>query len=571
MSGQQERPDQPQEAGPQTRDDQLPDATIRPARFSLIWLIPIVVVAIAAYLGWETLSRRGPEITLEFDTADGLTAGQTQVKHKAVALGTVQGVALTKDLKQVEIHVQMSAQAEPFLTDHAQFWVVRPRLSGATVSGLDTLVSGAYIAVDPGPPGGKPQDHFKGLESPPGVRSDEPGRTYTLMTNSIGSISQGAPVFFRDIVVGEVLGYAVPPGGHGPIPVQIFIREPFDQYLRSDTRFWNVSGIRADFAGGGLHIEIESLQAVLSGGVAFGLPQQRRDKSAQPAPDKAIFKLYDSKEDADTAGYRDRISMVSYFETSVKGLAIGSPINMFGLQVGNVTDVRLQIDPRNGKARVRVAMEVQPERIFAQDESGHDSTQAVTQALVNNGMRAETDSGNLLTGSTVISFAFVANAKPEQVTMEGDVIVIPSQSGGLSGILDSVSSVANKIAALPLAQIGEELSGLLAHTDQTVNGPQLKQAIAQLTATLRNAQDLTRHADQGLTPLIQRLPQISSDLQQTVAHANAALAAYGGNSDFHHGLQQTLDQLNETARSVRLLVDFLNRHPSSLLLGRGKP
>ena len=571
MSGQQERPNQAHDTAHDAHDDQASEATVRPARFSLIWLIPIIVVAIAAYLGWQTLSRRGPEVTLEFETADGLTAGQTQVKHKAVALGTVEQVGLSKDLRRVEIRVQMNAQAKPFLTDQAQFWVVRPRLTGASVSGLDTLLSGAYIAVDPGTPGGKPQDHFKGLEAPPGVRSDEPGRTYTLMTGSVGSISQGAPVFFRDVVVGEVLGYTMPPGGRGLIPIQVFIREPYDQYLRADTRFWNVSGIRADLNGGSVRIQIESLQAVLSGGIAFGLPEERREKSAPQAPDKAVFRLYDSQEDADTAGYRDRLSMVSYFETSVKGLSIGSPINMFGLQVGNVTGVKLQIDPQTGKARVRVSMEVQPERIFSEDEIAHDSTRAVTQALVNNGMRAETDSGNLLTGSTVISFSFVPNAKPEALTMEGHAIVLPSKSGGLSGIMDSVSTVANKIAAMPLEQIGDNVNSLLAHADQTVGGPELKQAINQLTETLKNVQHLTQHADQGLTPLMQRLPQISDDLQQTLAHANSALASYGGNSDFHHSLQQTLDQLNDTARSIRLLVDFLSRHPSSLLLGRGKP
>ena len=571
MSGQQEHPDKPVHHGDGPADDQASEATIRPARFSLIWVIPIVVVAIAAYLGWQTLSRRGPEITLEFQTADGLTAGQTQVKEKAVALGTVIGIALSNDLKRVEVRVRMNAQAKPFLTSNAQFWVVRPRLSGATVSGLDTLVSGAYIAVDPGSPGGQPQDHFKGLESPPGVRSDEPGRTYTLTTSSIGSISEGAPVFFRDVVVGEVLGYTMPPGGRGLIPVQVFVREPYDHYLRTDTRFWDVSGIRVDLAGGSLHLQVESLQAVLSGGIAFGLPQERRDKQATEAPDKAVFKLYESKDDADTAGYHERLQMVSYFKSSVKGLAIGSPVDMFGLQVGNVTDVKLLLNRDTGDAQVRVAMEIQPERVFSDEEMSHGTLTEVTQALVNNGLRAETDSGNILTGSTVISFSFVPNATPEKITMEGNAIRLPSKSGGINGIMDSLSTVADKIAAMPLVQIGDNLNNLLAHTDGTVNGPELKDSLKQLSSTLQSVQHLATHADQGITPLMQRLPHIADELDQTVAHANTLLSSYGGNSDFHHSVQQTLDQLNETARSIRLLVDYLSRHPSSLLLGRGKP
>ena len=542
-------------------------ASVRRTRFSLVWLIPILVVAIAAYLGWQSVSTRGPEITLEFETADGITAGQTQVKHKAVGLGTVESVGLSKDLKRVEIRVKMSAQAKPFLTDNAQFWVVRPRLSGATVSGLDTLVSGAYIAVDPGAPGGASQDRFKGLESPPGVRSDEPGRTYTLMTGNVGSISQGAPVFFRDVVVGEVLGYTMPPGGRGLIPVQVFIRQPYDEYLRTDTPFWNVSGIRADLNGGSLHIQIESLQAVLSGGVEFGLPEQRRDTAAAVAPDNAVFKLYDSKDDADTAGYRERLPMVAYFRSSVKGLGAGSPVDMFGLQIGNVTDVKLQLDRKTGDARVRVAMEIQPERVFTDDEM-NGAVVSTTQALVNNGLRASTDSGNLLTGSTVISIGFVPNAKPERIVMEGGAIVLPSKPGGLNGIMDSLSTVADKIAAMPLGQIGDNLNDLLAHTDQTVNGPQLKQAIGQLTATLKKVQDLAAHADRGLDPLLQRLPQIADELQQTVQHADETLSAYGGNSDFNRSLKQTLGQLGDTARSLRLLAEFLKRHPSSLLFGR---
>jgi paraquat-inducible protein B len=576
VSGQHQDPAHPPEpsgAGRprDTLDDQASAASIRKSRFSLIWLIPILVIVIAAYLGYTTLSRRGPEITLTFDTADGLTAGQTQIKHKAVALGTVENVGLSKDLRTVEIKVRMNAQAKPFLTANAQFWVVRPRLSGATVSGLDTLVSGAYIAVDPGAPGGQPQDSFKGLESPPGVRSDEPGRTYTLMTSDVGSISQGAPVFFRDVVVGEVLGYTMPPGGRGPIPVQVFIREPFDRYLRADTRFWNVSGIRADFNGGALHIEIESLQAVLSGGVAFGLPEQRRGTEAPEAPDNAVFKLYASKDDADSAGYRDRIPMVTYFKNSVKGLTVGSPVTMFGLQIGNVTGVKLLLDKQGGTAQVRVAMEVQPERVLSDDQVPANAVPGVAQALVNNGLRAETESGNLLTGSSEIAFAFVPNDKPVPVRMEGDAIVLPSKSGGVAGIMESVSAVADKIAAMPLVQIGDNLNSLLGHTDQTVNGPELKQAIANLNDTLKSVQHLTAHADKGLTPLLQRLPAIADQLQQAVGHANSVLASYGGNSDFHRSLQQTLDQLNETARSVRLLSDFISRHPSSLLLGRGKP
>ena len=548
-----------------------PEARARPIRFSLIWLIPVVVLAIGAYLAWTTISRQGPEITIVLDSADGLTAGQTQVKHKAVGLGTVQGIELSDDLKHVNVRVQMSAQSAPMLTNHAQFWVERPRLSGASVTGLETLVSGAFIAIDPGVPGGTPETRFEGLDSPPGVRSDEPGSVFALTTSSIGSISQGSPVFFRDVPVGEVLGYKLPPGGRGPIAVQVFVKRPYDQYLRRDSRFWDVSGVSVNFSGGNLHFQVESIQALVSGGVAFGLPVRRRSKEDVKAPADEVFELYQSKDEADTAGYKERFHLVSYLRSSVKGLDIGSAVVMFGVQVGNVTDVKLMINRNTGDSEVRVAMEVQPERILSEQDLPSKSIFSTTQALVNRGLRAETDTENLLTGSSMISLTFVPKVKPVAVVMEGDAVVIPSQAGGLTGITDSLSTVADKLAALPIEQIGENLDNLLAHTDATVGGPEVKQALVEANRTLASLNQLTSNADRNLTPVLKRLPTIADNLQQVVTNANTALAAYGGNSDFHNSLQQTLGQLNETARSIRSLVDYLNRHPASLIFGRSHP
>ena len=548
-----------------------PEARARPIRFSLIWLIPVIVVAIGAYLAWNTISRQGPEITIVLDSADGLTAGQTQVKHKAVGLGTVQAIELSHDLKHVNVRVQMSAQSAPMLTNHAQFWVERPRLSGASVTGLETLVSGAFIAIDPGMPGGTPETRFEGLDSPPGVRSDDPGSVFSLTTSSIGSISQGSPVFFRDVPVGEVLGYKLPPEGRGPIAVQVFVKRPYDQYLRRDSRFWDVSGVSVNFSGGNLHFQVESIQALISGGVAFGLPMRRRSKEDVKAPADEVFELYQSKDEADTAGYKERFHLVSYLRSSVKGLDIGSAVVMFGVQVGNVTDVKLMINRDTGDSQVRVAMEVQPERILSEQDLPSKSIFSTTQALVNRGLRAETDTANLLTGSSMISLTFVPKVKPVAVVMEGDAVVIPSQAGGLTGITDSLSTVADKLAALPIEQIGDNLDNLLAHTDATVGGPEVKQALVEANRTLASLNQLTSNADHNLTPVLKRLPTIADNLQQAVTNANTALAAYGGNSDFHNSLQQTLGQLNETARSIRSLVDYLNRHPASLIFGRSHP
>ncbi len=549
-----------------------PQATTHPVRFSIVWIIPILAFGIAAWLGWQTWSRRGPEITIQFATADGLTAGQTQVKHKSVALGTVQSVDLSDDLKQVKVRVQMSARADPLLTDHARFWVVRPRLNGLNVSGLETLISGAFIAIDPGAPGGQSETDFKGLEAPPGVRSDQPGKTYTLMTDNVGSIGEGSPMFFRNVVVGEVLGYNLPKNGIGPIPINVFVRDPYDHFIRDDTRFWDVSGVQVQVGAGGVNLQLQSLQALLSGGIAFGLPSQRRDMPVSEAADNATFKLFANRNEADIAGYRQQTRFVTYLEGSVQGLAVGSPVDMYGFQIGNVTGVQLKVDPVAGRAHVRVSMEVQPERFLSDAEAAQTTPLVSIQAMVNNGMRAEVSSSSLLTGSSDISLTFVPDLPPAKITQEGEEIVLPSQAGtGLAGIESALSMLSNKLSSIPLDQIGQNLNSLLSHADSTVSDPDLKQSLHDMQESLQSIKHLVAQADNGATPLMQRLPEMSKELQQTIAHANEALSSYGGNSDFHRDLDQVLAQLNETATSLRTLAEFLKRHPSSLLFGRSGP
>ncbi|RFD20101.1 MCE family protein [Komagataeibacter melaceti] len=540
-----------------------PLARTRRYRFSVVWLVPIVAILIAGYLGWRGLTGRGPLIVITFDTADGLVSGQTAVKNKAVPLGTVDSIRLSDDLHHVEVRVRMTSTSGHMLTDHARFWVVRPRINGASVTGLETVMSGAYIAMDAGEPGGRYTTHFTGLEAPPGVRSDQPGHTYTLVTDSLGSLGQGAPIFFRDVVVGEVLGYTMPPEGRGPIRVQIFVQAPYDHYLRTDTRFWNVSGVQVGLGPGGLKVKLQSLQALLSGGVAFDPPDARNEKNILP-PDagaETTFRLYDSAEEANSAGYRQRIPLVTYLTSSVSGLTRGGRLTMFGIQVGMIDDVRLQVDPATGKAHVRVAMELQPERVLDNREVPPDALTELLHKQVASGLRAAVQSTSMLTGESEIALLFVKNAKPAEVTMEDNALVLPGQGGGMSGIMDSLSVISDKIAAMPLTQVGENLNSLLAHADARINSPDTKQALTALRSSLQNLQVISRDART-------EMPQLLTGMDKTLKNANSVLSSYGGDTDFQRNLQQMMLQLNDAARSLRFLSDFLTHHPSALITGR---
>jgi paraquat-inducible protein B len=526
-----------QASGP-TRGN-LPRAQVRRPRFSVVWLIPILAAIIAVYLGYRTLMERGPLLTLTFSTADGLTAGQTQVQYKAVALGTVESIDLSRDHRNVIVGVRMNNVGARFLTDHARFWVVRPSFAAGNLSGLQTLVSGDYIAVDPGLPGGHFQTRFTGLEEPPGVRSDEPGQTYVLKADNIGSLGTGSPVFYRDVVVGEVLGYDIG-NGLGPVTVSIFVRSPYDRLVRPESHFWNSSGISLGFQGGALHIEFQSLAALLAGGVTFDLPPEA-ERSA-PSPDNAVFPLYVSEDAAEAAGYQRKIPIVAYFDSSVGGLARGASVDVLGIQVGEVTEVRLLIDLETAKVRVRVAMELQPQRIFKASILPPNMTLAEgVQKLVNGGLRVELATANYVTGQQVISLVMVPDTVPVKVTQEGNAFVLPSQGGAFDKLADSLSAISGNLSKFPFVQIGDNLNKLLLTANGTLGGRQMKQTLTELSETLRLTNTTLGGLDQG----------------------------FGADSDFQRNLEQLMDQATDTLRSLDQLSSYLDRHPQSLLLGRG--
>ncbi|KAA2212385.1 PqiB family protein [Teichococcus oryzae] len=546
-------------------------AESRHRRFPVIWLIPLAALLVAGYLAYKTISGRGPLITVSFNTADGLTAGQTQVRYKSVAIGTVEGIELSDDLSTVTASIRMTPDVEERLTDQARFWVVRPRLTAGNVSGLETIVSGAYIEFDPGQMDGEQRRDYRGLEDPPGIRSDEPGRIFTLRTGRLGSLNRGSPVFFRDVQVGEVLSFDQP-GLDGTITLRAFIRSPYEGYVREGSRFWNSSGVRLGFGPGGLSLEVESLRAVLAGGIAFETPPRERD--APPAPDNARFTLYGTMEDAFAATSEHRLEVLVYLDGSVRGLGPRSPVEMRGIRIGSVTSVDLAFDRDTGRFTVPVRLALEPDRIAFPNGRPQWEVRQALERFVAEGMRAQLASGNLLTGQKVVTLDFVPDAPPATVRQEGELLVIPSLGGGSDNLMGAVGAIAGKLENFPLDQIGQNLSGALAAVNSLVGGPELRDAVASLAAILGDTQRLVRRTDDGLAPLLRRLPAMANTLDQTLARANAAATSvergYGTNSAFNRELSRLLQQATDAARSVRLLADYLERHPEALLRGRSE-
>jgi paraquat-inducible protein B len=546
-------------------------AARRSRRVSAIWVLPLVALAIGAWLAWDTLSKQGPTITIGFDTAEGLQPGQSQLKFKDIVFGTVKSLELAPDHGHVLVTIATTRQAEPLLTDKTVFWVVKPRFFAGGVSGLETLLSGSYVGMLPGATAGKAERRFKGREDPPILTEHVPGHVFLLKARRLGSISLGSPIFYRDLSVGEVLGWDIADMAQY-VTIHAFVRAPYDGYVNDETRFWNASGLSIKLAGTGLEIQLESLKALLLGGIAFETSdQETRVKAA--SLDNHVFPLFADRDTAQAASYTHKILVMSYFPGSVSGLGPGSPVTVHGLTVGHVTDVRLTYDKATDRVLAPVRYEVEPERIVGVGVRLYQNETQAVDVLVKQGLRATLQSASLITGQQEIALDFQPKAPPVEVTMQDGFFVLPTGGGGgFAGLQASAGDLLNKVNTIPFDEIGKNVEEILQSVNQLANGPQMRTALTKLAATLATAETFTRNLNSGTAPAFKQLPEMANQLQKTVGSANKLLVSldsgYGDNTKFNRDMERLLVQTNDAVSSIRALADLLARHPEALIKGR---
>ena len=548
-------------------DQPTPSAVIRSRidrtrRLSLIWSIPLITALIAGWLAWSSLSERGPLITVTFETAEGLQANQSHVRHKDVDMGVVQKVALSPDLKRVVVTIRMSKEAEPLLTDKARFWVVKPRFFAGSLTGLETLVSGAYIDLLPSGAGGTAERAFTGLEEPPVLQSDMPGRTVLLKAARIGSLNLGSPVMYRDMDVGQVLGWDVGEMADY-VMVHAFIRAPFDKYVHDSSRFWNASGASVSLGANGLQLHVESLRALALGGIAFETPNEGRD--APVSTEMHEFSLYPTKEAADAATFTRTLAFAADFTASVAGLSQGAAVTMHGIRIGEVKSVGLRYDKATDAVTVPVRFDVEPERIARLDLPTGGDLDSMLRDLVRRGLRVKLESANLITGQKQLALDLVPTASLATLRKDGDTFILPVLNSGSGDITADAAALVARLNAIPFEQIGQNLNQALAGTNGLVNDPGLRQAVA-------DARTLVDNLNRGTAPVLARLPGIAQGLDDAVHQLNrlstSLESGYGANSQFGRDTSRLLVQLTDAARSIRVLADLLSRHPEALIRGR---
>ncbi|WP_451981217.1 PqiB family protein [Azospirillum endophyticum] len=533
-------------------------------RLSFLWLLPLVAALIAGWLGWRWLEERGPQIVITFQSGDGLEAGRTRIKHKNVDLGVIESVRLSDDLSQVIATARMDRTAARHLKDGTRFWVVAPRLGLGGVSGLSTVVSGTYVEMEPG--GGEDRREFDALDEPPAVRADVPGRSFSLKAEQLGSLAQGSPVYFRGVQVGEVMGYNLSPQDR-TVSVSIFIRAPYEGLVHEGSRFWRSSGIQFSAGADGIKFQTESLKTLALGGVVLETPPD--PEAGAQAMDWATFTLYEDQVSAAAARDRLRVRYRLEFPGSVQGLQAGAPVLMRGLTVGHVAAVRLEYDEAKQQLHIPVDIDVEPDlvaRTYAVIDGKPMDEAAVRKLIatqVGKGLRGRLASGNLLTGQKLVSFDFEPDAPPTAPGTEGSELPTVASSD-LDSLSRSAGVVMDKVAALPLDALLADLRGTLQSVSGLAGSPDLARSLAALAKALGSADTLMRNADRQLPQLVKSLRGVATAAEGTLNSANGLLGGGGGQAD----LAGVMRQLNDAARSFRVLADYLERHPEALLRGK---
>jgi paraquat-inducible protein B len=557
--GDQDR-DERESRGPESRGENSPDPNGAPppeaslvrrrsaSALSWLWLAPIIAAGVVLWLAWRALAERGPQITIAFSDAGTLQPGQTTIRYKGVNVGLVETVELARDVSRVLVHARMSRGIEPYLATGARFWIVQPRVGAEGISGLTTLVSGAYIEMYPGH--GEEQREFTGLEEPPVLKPETPGRFFTLLAPDAGTLIPGSPITYRGLAVGEIEGSSLAGTGQ-QVEIYAFVRSPFDHLVHPESRFWNEGGIVVNAGAQGVRIRMSSWQQLIAGGVAFDTPEFALQ--GQPSPQDATFTLFDTRAEALRFPRRPPIYYRVEFDRNARGVDIGTPVELAGTEIGEVTESHLAFDPKQRTLRTIAKLALDPSAVEvtgvprSELDARRNALAAGLEHLITDGLRARLVSSNLLTGQKLIALDVVADAPPAHLERVAGVTEIPTApTADIDDILASVQSTVQ-------------------HLQRATSGPQLAHALQSLDSTLTRLDQLTTGLQPEVQALVASLQATSASMQRAADAANGVLGTNGAQSV---DLPRLMQQLNDAARSVRDLADYLNQHPEALLRGR---
>ena len=526
----------------------IPETTTVPKKrrkFSVVWIIPLVAAIVALGIAVQRILTEGPTITIIFSKAEGLEVGKTFVKYKEVEIGHVTKVKLSEDFQKVVLTAKIDKSAAGLLVEDTKFWIEQPRASLSGISGIGTLLSGNYIGLEPGK-SKKERREFTGLEVPPAITFDQPGRRFILQTSTLGSIGNGSPLYYRQLNVGQVTAHDLVEDGRS-VKIEVFVRAPYDKYITDQTRFWQASGIDVSLGAEGFSVRTQSVLSMLIGGIAFEtLPS---DEDPKPVSEKAVFTLFNSRTEAMAKPETVVTPYVMYFNETLRGLNVGAPVTYLGLPIGEVTAIGLEYDPKKNIARPRVDIAVYARRFVAHVKKSPDleakvkvktERHAFMQNAIDRGLRAQLRSGSLVTGQLYVAFDVFPDTPKVKIDWSKSPTELPVVPSGLQDLQNKLNSIVTKIEKMPLDKIGTDVKKLLTTIDgvlKRIDG----ETLPEVKKTLENLKRVLVNIDDTLV---------------------------GKDAPTQQQLRQALQEVTRAAQGVSGLTEYLERNPEALIKGK---
>lgn len=531
-----------------------PSATVKPIKsISTVWFIPIIAIFIGCWMLYYQWSNQGPQIIIEFATAEGIEAGKTKIKSRNVDIGEVSKIELSRNSNSVFVTARIQKSAEHLLVENSQFWVVSPQISHSGVSGLSTLISGVYIEISPGD-SHEEQFEYQALDSPPVTPLGTPGLHITLNSNDQFAYAEGDPIIYKGLTVGQFEDIYFN-FDERIVYYNAFIKAPYHQLLTTNTKFWDVSGIQVDLNSDGISLKTGSFATVLTNGVTFGVPEGM--ENGEQIGERSYFDIYDSYQTADDERYRHAANFVILVSDSVRGLKTGAPVEYRGVQIGKVLSTNFaefnsttQLIEHDYK--IPVLISIQPGRVGLPDnEAGVELMAKQNIHWIKQGLKAVLRTGNLLTGSLFVDLQHYDDAKTEEIVLFNNYPVIPTSSDELSQITAKAERFVDNLNKVPLTSLGENTNKLL----------------LQVTQTATELQTVSQSLDKLINQVSQE--QLSVELKQTLQGINNLTKDFSSGSKSYDDLRETLNTLTSTMNELKPLLNQLNNKPNSLIFNSG--
>ncbi len=526
-----------------------------------IWIVPIIAMIIAGWLGYQHFAERGPKIKIIFPQNEGLVAGQSVVKFRNVPIGKVTNIYAEEGTDGVIVVVRMNSKtSKPYLTEHARFWIVKPEVGLSGVSGLDTLLSGTYINVYSKAGGEKPQSKFIGLAQP--YRDSMEGEYFHLSSSSGENVAVGTPVYYKNIKVGQVeylnLGL-----DNKSVDVIVFIDKLYVPFVHNDSKFWTKNMVNIDFTKGNLDVSIAPLNYMVQGGIVFSSSGEDKGSSVSY---RHIFPLYKGKTQAESTTIGSKRKSIKKFmlltNDSIANLRVHAPVRFDGFDIGWVSEMKLSYDKHTHKMLGQILVGIDTS-VFEDKHETNSSGELNFYQAVEEGLRAKLVALDPITGMLFIDLTFNHQDGSGSIVQGKKYARLPMTSDSSTGIMASMTQILDKLNNLPLEKllasvnkVVDDTAAPIAHADEV---------LIDLKKTIENINVLTSKKSFEILP--DELNKAIKSITRTLKSTEKVVKGYERDPIEKRQLMETLNVLTKTSQEMQMFLRMLNRKPNSLIFG----